>query len=75
VLRILGKLDEAVAKHVKAVELAPNDAMTLVNAGVTHTQAGNLDKAKALFTKALELDPTNDDASRNLGALKERSEG
>ncbi len=56
-------------KHDAAVQLAPDDPKTLVNAGVTFSAAGDLRRAKEMFEKAAKLDPTNEDAKKNLEAL------
>jgi tetratricopeptide (TPR) repeat protein len=54
VLRKLGKLDEAIAKYQKAIELDPQDALASRNWALALTQQGKSDEAKAKEKKASE---------------------
>jgi tetratricopeptide (TPR) repeat protein len=51
----LGRLDEAIENHHKAVGLAPNDYLTWSNLGDALWIAGNIDEARNTFVSAEEL--------------------
>ena len=54
-LYYLGRQDEAIESHRKAVELAPNDHLNWSNLGDALWNAGNTDDAKQAFQTAEEL--------------------
>jgi Flp pilus assembly protein TadD len=62
----LGRLDEAIDSHRKAVELAPNDHLARSNLGDALWIAGNIDEAREVFetaeklaTSALQVNPND----------------
>jgi len=57
VLRVLGRLNEALAAGRRAVALNPDDPVTLANLAVIHSQRLELDQAEACERAALALDP------------------
>ncbi len=57
VLADLGRLDEAIAKYQKAVELDPKGAYPYNNWGNTLADQGKLDEAVTRYQKAIELYP------------------
>ena len=68
-LRLLGRLDEAVTHGEKAVALAPGMASAHSNLGIAYYDRGELDKAQACQQRALELDPRLPSALNNLGSI------
>ena len=60
-LRVQGRLDEALAEGRRAVALAPDDANTHYNLGIVHYDRCELDAAIACQTRAIALAP--DDAA------------
>lgn len=65
VYSMMGKLQEAIPFHEKAVEYSPNDARLWYNYGTHMGQLGNYEKAVQLFDKALVLWPQYPDALHN----------
>jgi tetratricopeptide (TPR) repeat protein len=57
VLADLGRLDEAIAKYQRAIELEPMGAYPYVNWGNALQQEGKLDEAIEKYQKAIALDP------------------
>lgn len=51
----LGQLDESIAAHEKAAELAPNDHLTWSNLGDALSASGDMDRARAAFRRASEM--------------------
>jgi tetratricopeptide (TPR) repeat protein len=60
-----GRLDEAIAEHSKAIELAPGYPLPLVNRGSAWSARGDFAKAIDDFDAALRLDPANAGALNN----------
>ena len=54
-----GKLDEAIERFRKALELSPGDARTYFNIGEALEQKGNLQEAVEAYHQALKADPTS----------------
>jgi tetratricopeptide (TPR) repeat protein len=67
--RNANQLPEAEKALAKAAELAPWDAATLTEYGITLRQAGKFAEARAAYEKALEVNPSYAPAHRNLGVL------
>jgi len=55
-LRRQGKLEEAIACYVRALTLAPRDAILLYNLGMAHAEDQNFGQALTLFEKVMEND-------------------
>jgi len=55
-LRRQGKIEEAIDCYVKALTLAPRDAILLYNLGMAHAEAQNFEQALTLFEKVMEND-------------------
>jgi protein O-mannosyl-transferase len=60
-------LRHAAEEYQKALQLNPNDIVTLYNAGLLMVDAGNLDQAEALFRHSLEIHPRFPYALMGLG--------
>jgi cellulose synthase operon protein C len=67
--RNANQLPEAEKSFAKAAELAPWDAATLTEYGITLRQAGKFAEARAAYEKALDVNPSYAPAHRNLGVL------
>jgi Flp pilus assembly protein TadD len=63
------QLAEAEKSLAKATELAPWDAQTWTEYGVTLRQAGKFAEARTAYEKALEVNPSYAPAHRNLGVV------
>ncbi len=63
----MGKLDEAIACHRRALELKPDYAAAQNNLGTALSDLGNLEEAIACYCRALELKPDYPEAQNNLG--------
>ena len=71
-----GRYDEAVAKHLKALELFPGYSWAYTNLGKAYLGKGDFDEAIDAFEKAVEADPNDSRAAEGLeGALKARESG
>jgi len=62
-----GKYDEALAAFNWALELEPDDPVTLNNRGVTYRQMEKYDEALTDYNRSLELRPDDPDALNNRG--------
>lgn len=70
-----GRLDEAIAEFLTALELDPDDAYAHYNLGLAHYSQGRLDETIAAYAEAIRLDPMIGDAYYNVGrAYYERGE-
>ncbi len=69
VFRAEGKLDEAIAHYMKALDIEPGNAGAHINLGNTLRVKGRLDEAVAHYRKALDIEPDNAGAHINLGNL------
>ena len=58
-MRVMGRLDEAIAARSRAIELDPLNARTTVILGNDYLAAGEMDRALAAYRRALQLDPVN----------------
>lgn len=65
----IGKTEEAVAAHEKAIELDPKSAKAWTNLGATYRRTGDFEKAESSYQKALEIDPNYPEAHASIGAL------
>ncbi len=63
----LGDLEEAERCYVRAIDVAPDDALAYVGLGNLHKQNGHGSRAIDAFQKAVELDPELWQAHYNLG--------
>jgi protein O-GlcNAc transferase len=63
----LGKFDEAVAAHHRALELQPGLAEAHNNMGVALKRLGRIDESLACYREAVRLRPEYVDARNNLG--------
>jgi tetratricopeptide (TPR) repeat protein len=68
-LRAGGKLDEAIAHYVKALDLEPDNAGAHIDLGNTLRVRGRLDEAMAHYLKALDIEPDNAGAHINAGNI------
>ena len=64
-----GKLDQAIAKYQKALEIDPNFVAAHNDLGMVYFKQGNLDQAIAKYQKALQIDPNLAQAHNNLGLV------
>jgi tetratricopeptide (TPR) repeat protein len=72
-LKNQGRLDEALAKYQKALEIRPNSAEAHNNLGEVLARIGRPNEAVAEYRKALEIRPDLAEAHNNLGnALLDR---
>ena len=69
VLGWAGKTDEAYNLALEAVQLAPEDAETLFQAGIAYEGAGQLDQAEQHYRQAGKLDPDYEAVYLNLGVV------
>jgi tetratricopeptide (TPR) repeat protein len=67
VLAARGRLDEAVARYRKALEILPNLAEAHINLGIALAMRGRPHEAAAHFLRALEIRPDDAEAHYNLG--------
>ena len=67
--RNANQLPESEAALKKATELAPWDAATWTEYGVTLRQAGKFAEARVAYERAIEVNPSYAPAHRNLGVL------
>jgi tetratricopeptide (TPR) repeat protein len=70
VLRLAGKLERAVEIHKEAIEAAPNDPETLLNAALTFMQHLGASAALPLFKRLLEISPDSIDAHFHLASIE-----
>jgi tetratricopeptide (TPR) repeat protein len=63
----LGRYDEALADHTRAIDLDPAYATAYSNRGLTYKNLGRYDEALADFTRAIERDPAYATAYYNRG--------
>lgn len=66
----LGRTGEALATFEKVQEIAPGNAMALVNIGTVHLGAREYVPARAAFEAALALDPDLPRAHNALGVIE-----
>jgi tetratricopeptide (TPR) repeat protein len=70
ILEDLGRAEKALENYDRAIALAPDDPLPLINKGsLLYFQFKRTYEAKVALTKALELDPDNANAHFNLGVL------
>jgi tetratricopeptide (TPR) repeat protein len=62
-------LDEALAAHIRALEINPNDHRIWVNAGIVYRRMGNYVESETCYVKALTIEPEYAEAHGSLGAL------
>ena len=67
ILRLTGRLSEAMIANKKVIKLNPTDAEAHNNLGATLKEIGQLDDAEASFKYALNLKPNYTNALNNLG--------
>jgi Flp pilus assembly protein TadD len=65
-LRKQGKVNEAVARYQKALEIDPRHAQAHVNLGAILSQKGRLNEAISQFQTAVQFEPDNAEAHYNL---------
>ncbi len=66
-----GKVDKAIEKFQKLIELEPS-ARSYLYLGISYRQLGRFDEAKQYFQDGLKLDPHNNVCLFNLGFIAER---
>jgi tetratricopeptide (TPR) repeat protein len=64
-----GRLDDAERLYRSALELRPDDVLTLYNLGIALATLGRQDQAIACYRRALEINPHYAEAYNNLGIL------
>jgi Flp pilus assembly protein TadD len=67
-LRSLGRLDESIAIHRRALELG-GDHRARANLSLTYREAGRLDEAIAILREAIAISPDSADLHGNLAGL------
>jgi hypothetical protein len=70
-----GRLDEAIAQYLRALELKPLNPRALNNLGIALAKQGKLEEARECFTRALAIDPEHHLARRNLGVAERMQAG
>jgi tetratricopeptide (TPR) repeat protein len=65
----LGRFEEAIVAHQRAVEANPNYYQAWVNLGIAYRLAGNLDEAEKSYKRALAIEPNYAELHASLGAL------
>lgn len=68
-LNELGRLDEAVKAHEKALQINPRFHKAWVNLGIVYRLQSKFDDAERCYMKALELKPDYAELHASLGAL------
>ncbi|MGH7531459.1 MAG: tetratricopeptide repeat protein [Gemmatimonadales bacterium] len=68
-LNELGRFDDAIAAHRKALEINPRFHEAWVNLGIVYRLLGEYDHAEQSYLKALELAPDYAELHASLGAL------
>jgi tetratricopeptide (TPR) repeat protein len=68
-LRDLGRLEESVASHERALKLKPDSAKAHNNLGYTQRKQGKLAESRQSFNRALALEPESVDIRWNLCLL------
>ncbi len=68
-LKMEGRLPEAIAALEHARELAPDDLPSLLRLATAHLEQGERDTARRLFERALELEPDSAPALDGLGRV------
>ncbi|SRR5579883_1642970 len=66
-LRLSGRLDEAIAAGRRAIELEPNHPPALNNLGIAYFDSEDYESAERCYRRALALDPDFAEAHSNLG--------
>lgn len=64
-----GKLDEALYKYVKAVDLDNKSDTALYKIGDIHAKRGNIERAKKAYKMVFEINPGHGGAHESLGQL------
>ncbi len=67
-----GRLDKAIARYQKALEIRPDYAEAHYNLGLIFPRLGRLDEAITEYRKALEIRPDYAEAHNNLGSILAR---
>ena len=67
-----GKLDEALARYDRALEMAPQLVVAYYNQGIDLMNAGRLEEAIVSFDSAIDLHPNDAQAYNNRGITKAR---
>jgi Flp pilus assembly protein TadD len=65
----LGRYDEAIAAHRKALEANPRSHEAWVNLGIVYRRKGEYAEAEKCYLKALEIEPNYAELHASLGAL------
>lgn len=68
----LGRHEESLAAHDRAVELDPNDPISWYNRGVALSDLERYEEAIASYDKVLELNPNDESARNNREILRRR---
>lgn len=71
VLRLQGKVDDAVAAYEQALALKPDFSVAMSNCGVALYALGQLERAAEMFAQAIAIEPDSPFAYNNLGVLYE----
>lgn len=69
ILKLQGRLSEAIAYFKNALVLQPNSIESATNLAVTLHQTGDLAEAATYYQRAIEIDPNCAQAQNNLGIL------
>lgn len=59
------RFGDAIAEYTQAIEIDPNDIVSLTNRGEVYMRYGLVDEARADFEKAIGLDPKGEDRFAN----------
>ncbi len=68
-LKMEGRLPEAIAALERSSELAPDDQPSLLRLATAHLEQGDRDAARRIFERALELEPNSAPALDGLGRV------
>ncbi len=68
-----GRLDEAIASHLRALEIKPDYAKAHNNLGTAYQEAGRIDLAIGHYRAAIGIDPDSAAAHYNLGVALQAS--
>jgi Flp pilus assembly protein TadD len=69
ILRLQGRLEEAISYGEAAVQLAPESDQALCNLGIAYFDLKNYSDAEKRQKQAIEINPNNTSALNNLGSI------
>ena len=66
-LKVLGRLNEAITQYQKVIEIEPNHAEAHYYLGIAFNEIGRLEEAAAHYRTAIGINPNHANAHNNLG--------